>query len=115
MSQSTGSGTNFFSPLINFGTDVLVLVLVLVQFSSTDSVLVLIAQVLSTDRVLQILSKNIGGHEVFKNISDYLFKFQFQTQKFKIAPLNLNFPHEKLIFPSENFKFLVKICCTGTD
>ncbi len=49
MSQSTGTGTDFFSPLIVFGTDVLVLVLVvvLVQFSSTDFVLVLIAQVLS--------------------------------------------------------------------
>ncbi len=47
MRQSTGTGTDFFSPLIIFGTDVLILVLVLVQFSSTDSVLVLIAQVLS--------------------------------------------------------------------
>ena len=45
MSQSTGADTDFFSPLIVFGTDVLVLVLV--QFSSTDSVLVLITQVLS--------------------------------------------------------------------
>jgi hypothetical protein len=43
--DQTGTGTVFFSPLIIFGTDVLVLVLV--QFPSTDSVLVLIAQVLS--------------------------------------------------------------------
>jgi hypothetical protein len=41
MSQSIGTGTDFFSPLIILGTDVLV------QFLSTDSVLVLIAQVLS--------------------------------------------------------------------
>jgi hypothetical protein len=41
MDQSTGTGTVIFSLLIIFGTDVLVLVLV--QFSSTDTVLVLIA------------------------------------------------------------------------
>ena len=37
MSQFTGTGTDFFSPLIIFGTDLLVLVLV--EFSSTDFVL----------------------------------------------------------------------------
>jgi hypothetical protein len=47
MSQFTGTGTDFFSPLNIFGTDILVPVLVLVQFSSTDSVMVLIVQVLS--------------------------------------------------------------------
>jgi len=56
MSQSTGTGTDFFSPLINFGTDVLVLVLVLVQFSSTDSVLVLIAQVLNRSVPVPLLN-----------------------------------------------------------
>ena len=54
MSQSTGTGTDFFSPLINFGTDVLVLVLV--QFSSTDSVLELIAQVLNRSVPVPLLN-----------------------------------------------------------
>ena len=56
MSQSTGTGTDFFSLLINFGTDVLALVLVLVQFSSTDSVLVLIAQVLNRSVPVPLLN-----------------------------------------------------------
>ena len=57
MRQSTGTGTDFFSPLIVFGTDVLVLVLVLIQFSGTDSVLVLIAQVLSRSVPVPLLNK----------------------------------------------------------
>jgi uncharacterized membrane protein len=57
MSQYT-EGIDFFSPLTNFGTDVLVLVLVLVlvQFSSTDSVLVLIAQVLNQSVPVPLLN-----------------------------------------------------------
>ena len=52
-----------------------------------------------------------------KTCQIFLSKFQFRPKKFKIAPLNLNFPHEKLILLSKtsNFKaFLVNICCTGT-
>jgi hypothetical protein len=90
MSQSTGTGTDFFSPLIIFGTDVLVLVLVLVlvQFSSTDSVLVLMAQVLSQSVPVpkQKNSKNqvnkLATMKFSKICQIFLFKFQFQTQKF---------------------------------
>ena len=44
-------------------------------------------------------------------------KFNFKLKKFKIAPQNLDFPHEKLIFLSKNSNFaafLFNICCTGT-
>ena len=83
MSQSTGTGTDFFSPMIIFGTDVLVLVLV--QFSSTDSVLVLIPQVLSqsvpvptttnTIKKQQGSHKKFDDHEVFQNVSKVFLKF----------------------------------------
>src|SRR6185369_15367 len=104
MRQSTGTGTDFFSPLIIFGTDVLVLVLVLVQFSSTDSVLVLIAQVLSQSvpvpkrKNSKNQAKKLAAMNFSKICQIFLFKFQFQTRKFKIAPPNLDFPHEKPIF-----------------
>ena len=87
MSQSTGTGTDFFSPLIIFGTDVLVLVLVLVQFSSTDSVLVLITQVLSQSvpaptRQKQPKScKKICDYEDFQNIWDFSFEILIYNTK----------------------------------
>jgi hypothetical protein len=83
MSQFTSTDTDFFSPLIIFGTDVLVLVLVLVKFSSTDSVLILIAQVLSQSVPVQ-KQKNLKNQAYIladmkfsKIYHIFLLKFQF--------------------------------------
>ena len=99
MSQSTGTGTDFFSPLIIFGTDVLVLVLVLVQFSSTDSVLVMIAQVLSQSvpvpkrrKKQKIKQKKLAAIEFSKICHIFLFRLKFQTQKVQNCSIKFEFP-----------------------
>jgi hypothetical protein len=79
VSQSSGTGTVSFSSLIIIGTDVLVLV----QFLSTDSILVLIAQVLSHSVPVpkQKNSKNLVNKLAAMKFSKIcqisLIKFQF--------------------------------------